>query len=115
MNMTVSPGQEEEVQGENWHMCKRKLWSDMKKLKWGWVGRDGRGKAISAWERIWRGTATVQNTVARATGSPGSVNSWVKYPTTGTERDSKETSPKYKSKSVTGIPTILVITNELSN
>ena len=39
MNMDVSPKQEEEVQGENWHMCKRKLCRDMKKLKWGWGKR----------------------------------------------------------------------------
>jgi len=70
-------------------MCERNLWRDVKKLKCGWVGRDGRGKVINELERIWRGTATVQNTVARATVSPESVNSCVRYPMTGTERDSK--------------------------
>jgi hypothetical protein len=44
----------------------------------------GRGKVINEWERICRGTAFVQNTVARVTGSPGSVISWARYPMTGT-------------------------------
>ena len=34
-------------------------------------------------------SATVQNTVARATGGPGFANFWVRCPMTGTERDSK--------------------------
>jgi hypothetical protein len=52
-----------------------------------------------------------KNAVARATGSPGFVNFWVRYPMTGTERGSKWTSLKYKPKSVHCIPTTLVITN----
>ena len=48
----------------------------------------GRGKVINGWEMIWKGIATVKNIVARATGSPGSVNSWVRYPVTGMERGS---------------------------
>lgn len=55
--------------------------------------------------------ANVKNTVARTTGSPGFVNSWVRYPMTGKERDSKRTSTKYKPKSITGTPTNLVITS----
>jgi hypothetical protein len=34
-------------------------------------------------------SATVQNTVARATGGPGFVNYWVRYPMTEPERGSK--------------------------
>ena len=60
--------QEKVVQGHE--EIKVGLWEEMEYKKGG-----GRGKVINEWERIWRGTATLKNTVARATGSPGSVNS----------------------------------------
>jgi hypothetical protein len=55
----VVQGHEEIIvggEGKRWHIKKE----------------GGRGKVINDWERIWGGTATVKNTVARATGSPGS-------------------------------------------